>query len=112
MLAIVTTHHDSEKGEINGDIQIRDAQTGKVLRSLKDSAPPSQFSQVVMHFSPNSEVLAMKKDGRTIWLWDNKTAMHRSLRGTVGSVASFVFSANNVIVTDGADGVLRLWKIN
>lgn len=112
LLAIATAHHNSEIGELLGDIQIRDGHTGRLLRRLKNSAPPAQFSQVVMHFSPNSEVLAVKKDGRTIELWDGKSAMHRSLRGPAGSVASFVFSADNSIVTDGADGVLRLWKMN
>ncbi|CAI7660089.1 unnamed protein product [Penicillium pancosmium] len=90
-------------------IELWDLQTGTaMLRATLDA----YYTDDLVAFSPNSEILAYCTDKHTIGLCDTKTgALQRTLEDRSSQVISVVFSPNGQILASASkDKTMQLWN--
>jgi WD40 repeat protein len=93
----------------DGKIQLHDVQTGKVLRSLDNGAPPE-----VVRVSRDGKLLAAAGGDREVHLWDLDTGKlaHR-LRLELGSAMDLAFSPDGKILAGSSpDTNIYVWDTN
>jgi WD40 repeat protein/uncharacterized caspase-like protein len=95
-------------GVVDGAIQLFEAATGKLIRSL----PEGSRSISTLSFSPDGKVLASVGDH--VKLWDVNSGQELfTLTGHVGLVYSVSFTPDGrVLATGGEDRTVRFWEVS
>ncbi len=90
----------------NGKIQLHDAQTGKVLRSLDNGAPPE-----VVRVSRDGKLLAAAGGDREVHLWDLTTGkMAHRLALELGGAMDLAFSPDgSMLAGSSPDTNIYVW---
>ena len=96
-------------GLLNGKIQLHDAQTGKVLRSLDNGAPP-----FVVRVSKDGKLLAAAGGDREVHLWDLATGkMAHRLALELGDAMDLAFSPDGrMLAGSSEDTNIYVWDTN
>ncbi|PWN41854.1 WD40 repeat-like protein [Ceraceosorus guamensis] len=95
-------------GDDSGTVQVFDANSRSILRTLKGHKHPVHVSK----FSSDSGTILTGSDDRTLKLWDVATqSCTRTLRGHSDYVRTAVVSPDNpaLVLSGGYDGSIRLW---
>ncbi|MFI5459448.1 MAG: protein kinase [Isosphaerales bacterium] len=93
---------------IPGEVQIRDASTGALLRTLRGHA------NIVpaVAFSPDARMLATGSADRTVKLWDPQTGAElATLAGQPDAVTGLAFDPSGSRLAVGTLGGLRVWDL-
>ena len=101
-------------------IQIWNAQTGALLRTLKTLDEMTALISSVVAYSPDGRTLAIGSDSmgflrnnvRTIRIWNAQTgALLRTLKGHVNTVSSMAYSPDGKTIASGSmDNTIRIWN--
>jgi WD40 repeat protein len=96
-------------GLSNGKIQLHDAQTGKVLRSLDNGAPPW-----LVRVSKDNKFLAAVGGDREVYLWDLATGkMAHRLALELGGAMDLAFSPDGRMLAGASEDTnIYVWDTN
>jgi len=106
----VTTNGVIVSGNNDGTIQLRNKDSGKVLKTLRGHSAPVWSVAV----SPDRTMIASGSADNTIKLWNLYTGkLIRSWDGHTNGVFSVAFSVDgNTIASVGKDKTLKLWQVD
>ncbi len=100
--------------DMDGNFDIRDARTGRVLHVLEPQADLTRARLVRgLAYSPNSRYLALARHDKTVRLWNATNGQPLpTLEGHRGPVWQTAFSPDSrTLVSGSSDGTVRLWDV-
>ncbi|MBV9578085.1 MAG: hypothetical protein JO057_05795, partial [Chloroflexi bacterium] len=110
-LALSPDGHSIASGDRQGRITLRDAATGRTLRTLR--LPRSAGAPRALAFTPAGDLLALAVDGRRLGIWDVRLQRERQVFCISGrTLRSVALSSNGAwLAAASDDGGLQCWKV-